>query len=163
MVIDFWWQTTPKCSGWNHISLVCLFPVLQSGLGSAELFLSSRWCWCVCVWSAGCPKTLGWLGFSLQVPGPLLHAVAPSGPASRVADRLHGSSELPRVSSSNGQASLGLKPRTSPALYWLKHHRPSPDSGRGSGTRAWSGGVIHGGPPRVIGLSEPVSQENSSR
>lgn len=133
---------------WLKQYFFCLPPPCSSiwaGLSWAQL-LSSRWCWPCGQLVAQRP----WGGWASLSRSPSLSfsvrwlQVAP--PAGKL-DRLHGSSELPRVSSSNGQAFLTLKPRTSTALYWLKHHRPSPDSGRGSGTRAWNGRYDSQGTP----------------
>lgn len=58
-------------------------------LGWAQLSSVAVLSLVLAVWSAGCPKTLGWLGFSQQVPKPfLLCAMAPGGPTSREAGPL---------------------------------------------------------------------------
>lgn len=81
---------------------------------------SSAWAGLLCAVPVLSPVLPVWSrvdGLLSAGPRPfLLRAMAPSGPASRVGGHLHGRSELPRVSSSNGRACLRLKPRTSTAL-----------------------------------------------
>lgn len=85
---------------------------------ASSLFFSLGWAPLSCSCPlAGVTRVVRVGGLLSAGPRPfLLRAMAPSGPASRVTGRLHGRSELPRVSSSNGRACLRLKPRTSTAL-----------------------------------------------
>lgn len=119
---------------------------------------SSVWAglrWAVPVFSLVLPMWSGVGGLLSAGARPfLLRAMAPSGLASRVAGRLHGCSELPRVSSSNGRACLRLKPRTSTALSWLKHPRASPDSGRGMAPGHGAERCDPRGAPRVMGCQK---------
>lgn len=66
-------------------------------------------------------ESLGWLSRSLCMgsSGLLLHGISPSGLTSRVHYPSHGSSELPTVESSSGQAFLRLKPGTVTASLLL--------------------------------------------
>lgn len=125
LVINCCWQTIPKHSGLKwQFSFSSSLTILLPGLGSAELFLCLS-CWChlpVSLLLVGSlAETLGWLSRSVCMgsSGLLLRGISPSGLTSRVRYPSHGSSELPTVESSSGQAFLRLKPGTVTASLLL--------------------------------------------
>lgn len=95
----------------KHSGLKCLYLFLSILQSDGAQHLAGVACWCLSCWSAG------WL--RRWVAGPLsVHAVLGShsphvSPCGLDSSELHGSSELPRMSGSSGQAFLRLNRRLS--------------------------------------------------